>query len=124
MLRLLQSEVEDALITLHGDVSKARRAHQRKAEAAQRLANTAEEWTGKAKVAVDHGREDLARAALLARESDRQKVEDMKAESRHSPIKSPKWTEPSRSLRPSATMSESGSRKSRLAVSHRVRRRP
>lgn len=80
MLRLLQSEIEEALIGLHGDAAKAKRAHERQVEATSRLAAVAEEWTGKAKTAVDHGREDLARAALLARESDRKKVEELEAE--------------------------------------------
>jgi phage shock protein A len=74
MLRLLQSEIEETLIALHGDVAKARRQSERLRVTADRVATAAEEWTAKAKVAIDHGREDLARAALLARESDRAKA--------------------------------------------------
>ncbi|QUL36811.1 PspA/IM30 family protein [Erythrobacter sp. JK5] len=80
MLRLLQSEIEETLITLYGDLAKLRRAHERKVQTAAKLAETAEEWTAKAKVAVDHKREDLARAALLTRESDRKRVAAMRAE--------------------------------------------
>ena len=76
MLRLLQSEIEEALIALHGDAAKARRQQARMQETATRLAADAEEWTAKAKIAVDHGREDLARAALLTREAERAKAAD------------------------------------------------
>jgi phage shock protein A len=76
MLRLLQSEIEETLIALHGDAAKAKRQRERMAETATRLAAAAEEWTGKAKIAVDHGREDLARAALLTREAERAKAAD------------------------------------------------
>jgi phage shock protein A len=79
MLRLLQSEIEETLIALHGDAAKARRQQARMEEAAARLATTAEEWTGKAKIAVDHGREDLARAALLTREAERVKAAEAAA---------------------------------------------
>ena len=74
MLRLLQSEIEETLIVLHGDAAKAKRQQARMEETAARLAAAAEEWTGKAKIAVDHGREDLARAALLTREAERAKA--------------------------------------------------
>lgn len=76
MLRLLQSEIEEALIALHGDTAKARRQQGRLHDTATRLAAGTEDWTGKAKVAVDHGREDLARAALLTREAERAKAAD------------------------------------------------
>lgn len=71
MLRLLQSEIEETLIVLHGDAAKARRQCDRLREPAMRIAAGAEEWTGKAKIALDHGREDLARSVLLAREGER-----------------------------------------------------
>ena len=76
MLRLLQSEIEETLIALHGDAAKAKRQQGRLQDTAARLAAGAEEWTGKAKIAVDHGREDLARAALLTREAERAKAAD------------------------------------------------
>ncbi|WP_296721460.1 PspA/IM30 family protein [Erythrobacter sp.] len=79
MLRLLQSEIEEALIALHGDAAKARRQQTRLHDTAARLAAGAEDWTGKAKIAVDHGREDLARAALLTREAERAKAADATA---------------------------------------------
>lgn len=80
MLRLLETEVEEALIALHADLAKAERAHKRQKDTASRLSQSAESWTAKAKTAVDHGREDLARAALLARESERKQSDEAKAE--------------------------------------------
>lgn len=80
MLRLLQSEIEEALIALHGDAAKAKRQQTRLQDTAARLSAGAEEWTGKAKIAIDHGREDLARAALLTREAERAKAADAAAD--------------------------------------------
>lgn len=79
MLRLLQSEIEETLIALHGDSARAKRQRERLSDTAARLAAGAEEWTGKAKIAIDHGREDLARAALLTREAERAKAADAAA---------------------------------------------
>lgn len=79
MLRLLQSEIEETLIALHGDAAKAKRQRERMEDSATRLSAAAEEWTGKAKIAIDHGREDLARAALLTREAERAKAADANA---------------------------------------------
>jgi phage shock protein A len=68
MLRLLRGRLQEALIALQGDLTRAeRQAERRRAEAAQ-LAATVASWTDKARTAMDHKREDLARAALLARE--------------------------------------------------------
>jgi phage shock protein A len=80
MLGLLLTEVEENLIGLHGDLTRAQREHARLAQKAERVAADAEDWTAKAKTAVDHGREDLARAALLARESERRTADELAAE--------------------------------------------
>jgi phage shock protein A len=68
MLRLLRGRLQEALIALQGDLTRSeRQAERHRAQAAQ-LAAAATGWTDKAKTAMDHKREDLARAALLARE--------------------------------------------------------
>ncbi len=74
MLRLLLTEIEESLIGLHSDALKTRREHERTTRKAQRTSEQAEEWTAKAKIAVDHKREDLARSALLAREDGRKQA--------------------------------------------------
>lgn len=81
MLRLLLTELEENLIGLHGDLSTAQREHSRLVVQAEKVATDAEGWTAKAKVAVDHGREDLAHAALLARESGRKHAAELASES-------------------------------------------
>ena len=68
-LGLLRSEIEETLISLHSELTMTERQQQRTQSHSEKLAAEAETWTGKAKTAVDHGREDLARAALLAREN-------------------------------------------------------
>ncbi len=80
MLRLLLSEIEESLIGLHGDLSKTKREHERTAQRADLTAKKAEEWTAKAKTAVDHKREDLARAALMAREDGRNQAVSLSQE--------------------------------------------
>lgn len=67
-LGLLRSEVEETLISLHSELTMTKRQQERTQSHSEKLAREAETWTGKAQIAVDHGREDLARAALAARE--------------------------------------------------------
>lgn len=80
MLRLLRAEIEESLILLSGDLSRARRRQERLAGDAERVAQEAEEWTTKARTAMDHKREDLARAALLTREGERKRAGQLKAD--------------------------------------------
>lgn len=77
MLRLLQTEIEESLITLHGDLTRTARQAERQAKEAQATAASADGWTAKAKTAMDHKREDLARAALMAREDERVRAEKL-----------------------------------------------
>ena len=78
LLARLQREIEEALIGLAGETTKARRQQERlKAELVQ--ANSQEaDWGAKARVAMDNGREDLARQALHAREDSRGKIAQLK----------------------------------------------
>lgn len=77
MLGHLQREIEEALIGLHGDIAKARRQKERKQSECDKAGWTLSDWDDKAKVAMDHGREDLARQALMAREECRSSIEAM-----------------------------------------------
>ena len=78
MLAQLQREIEEALISLAGDISKARRQKDRLDAEQVRAGLRIGEWNEKAKVAMDHRREDLARQALLAREDCRAGIEEIK----------------------------------------------
>ncbi len=82
MLGNLCTEIEESLIALHGELSQARRRAERCAEQATAVSAQAEEWTAKAKTAMDHKREDLARSALLAREDERARAKSLAAESK------------------------------------------
>ena len=77
MLRMLQSEVEEKLIDLHRDLGVSERDAKQMAAQAKAQARQAAQLTEKAKHAVDHGREDLAREALLARESAQRKAVEL-----------------------------------------------
>lgn len=68
MLKLLRREVEDAIVAVQGELSGGERKHRRLLDNAAKLEASVDEWNAKAKTAIDHGREDLARSALLARE--------------------------------------------------------
>lgn len=77
MLAHLQREIEEVLIGMHGDISKARRQKERKQTELEKAGWTLSDWDDKARVAMDHGREDLARQALMAREDCRSSIEVM-----------------------------------------------
>ena len=78
MLAQLQREIEEALISLTGDISKTRRQKDRLDAEQVRAQSRIAEWNEKAKIAMDHQREDLARQALLAREDCRAGLEEIK----------------------------------------------
>lgn len=78
MLAQLQREIEEALISLTGDISKTRRQKDRLDAEQVRAQSRIGEWNEKAKIAMDHQREDLARQALLAREDCRAGIEEIK----------------------------------------------
>lgn len=82
MLLLMRTEIEDSLVSLQGDLTKARRKAERLASNATAKTDGAEEWTAKAKVALDKGREDLARSALMAREGDRKLAAQLEADAK------------------------------------------
>lgn len=74
MLRQLQREIEEAIIALEGERTNTRQ-HKRRLEASLTQNELREaDWGDKAKTAMDHGREDLARQALLAREDCRETI--------------------------------------------------
>lgn len=75
MLANLQREIEEVLIDLHGDIAKARRLKERKQAEIEKGRWAEADWGDKAKLAMDHGREDLARQALMAREDCRTSIE-------------------------------------------------
>ena len=78
MLARLQREIEEALVGLHGEVSKARRQKDRLENELTQAGLREADWSDKAQIAMDNGREDLARQALMAREDCRAGIERVK----------------------------------------------
>lgn len=80
MLLLLRTEIEESILKLTEARSRASSRASKAARLAAQKAATADDWTAKAKLAMDKGREDLGRAALLAREGDRAAAQELAAE--------------------------------------------
>lgn len=80
MLLLLRTEIEDSILKLTEARAKAASRASKASRLAEQKAATAEDWTAKAKLAMDKGREDLGRAALLAREGDKAAAQQLAAE--------------------------------------------
>jgi phage shock protein A len=68
MLSHFQRQLQEYIVTLQGDLTRAQRQQERLASQALELDLKAADWTDKARIAMDHKREDLARSALLTRE--------------------------------------------------------
>ena len=78
MLSMLQREIEESIISLTGERTRVSQAKRRfEASLTQHELREAD-WSDKAKTAMDHGREDLARQALQAREDCRQAIATLK----------------------------------------------
>lgn len=80
MLLLLRTEIEDSILKLTEARAKASSRAKKALRLSEAKAAAADEWTAKAKVAMDKGREDLGRSALLAREGDRAAARELAAE--------------------------------------------
>lgn len=80
VLRRFQREVEQAIISLEGERTLTEQRKVRLERKFTQQSLRAEEWTDKAKIAMDHDREDLARQALVAREDCRNQVTSLESE--------------------------------------------
>ncbi len=80
MLTLLQREIEESIITLTGEHTRVTQTKRRLEASLTQHELREADWSDKAKTAMDHGREDLARQALLAREDCRQTMVRLKDE--------------------------------------------
>jgi phage shock protein A len=80
MLTMLQREIEESIISLTGDHTRVSQTKRRLETSLTQHELKEAGWGDKAKTAMDHGREDLARQALLAREDCRQAIVRLKDE--------------------------------------------
>lgn len=80
MLSLFQHQLQEYVIALQGDHTRATRRAERLTEQAAKLDRAAAEWTSKAQTAMNHKREDLARSALLTREQTAAEADAARAE--------------------------------------------
>lgn len=79
MLRLLQLELEEAIISLTGDQTRATRRARDAADQAKAQDKAAADWQDKAKLALAGGRDDLARAALGEKDNAKVAAADLRA---------------------------------------------
>ena len=80
MLNRLQREIEEAIISLEGERTLASQRKTRLEAQLTQLEMREADWSDKAKTAMDHGREDLARQALIAREDCTASIAKIKEE--------------------------------------------
>jgi phage shock protein A len=79
MLRLLQLEIEEAIIALTGDAARAERRSREAETSARAHAKAAKDWQDKARLALSKDREDLARGALAERANAETGADAMRA---------------------------------------------
>lgn len=80
VLQRLQREIEESIIALERERTLTERRKSRLESQLAQIETTAKGWGEKAKTAMDHGREDLARQALMAREDCAASVTQTKEE--------------------------------------------
>jgi phage shock protein A len=83
LIKLMIQEMEDTLVELKASCAGAMASRTRVTRARDTAAEGAKKWDGKARLAVEKGREDLAREALLEKRACQQEVEDREKEIIH-----------------------------------------
>lgn len=78
LLHKLQREIEEAIISLAGERTRVTQKIKRYEASLTQNELREADWGGKARTAMDHGREDLARQALMAREDCRETIAELK----------------------------------------------
>ena len=83
LIKLMIQEMEDTLVELKASCAGAMASRTRVNRARDTAAEGVGKWDQKARLAVEKGREDLAREALLEKRACQQEVEDRNKESEH-----------------------------------------
>lgn len=80
MIRLIVQEMEDTLVEVRSSSTRVMADRKTVSRRVQRLHDDMADWEGKAKLAISKGREDLAKAALLEKQSIGEEVAAVEAE--------------------------------------------
>ncbi|MFT7129959.1 MAG: phage shock protein A [Gammaproteobacteria bacterium] len=80
MIRLIVQEMEDTLVEVRSSSARVMADRKTVSRRVQRLHDDMAEWEGKAKLAISKNREDLAKAALLEKQSIGEEVAAVEAE--------------------------------------------
>lgn len=80
MVRLIIQEMEDTMVEVRSTAVRSLARRKEVARAIERLELDAEDWSRKAELAVTKNRDDLARAALSARERAVERMDAMRRE--------------------------------------------
>jgi len=80
LIRLIIQEMEDTLVEIKASCAGAMAARKKVARDLEAIRQRAADWQAKAELAVDKGREDLAREALLMRRDFSQRAQELEEE--------------------------------------------
>jgi phage shock protein A len=80
LIRLMIQEMEDTLVEIKAGCAGAMAARKKVERELSGTQARAEDWQAKAELAVDKGREDLAREALITRRAFLQRVQELEQE--------------------------------------------
>ena len=83
LIKLMIQEMEDTLVELKASCAGAMASRTRVTRARDAAAEGVQKWDGKARLAIEKGREDLAREALLEKRACQQETDDREKEIAH-----------------------------------------
>lgn len=83
LIKLMIQEMEDTLVELKASCAGAMASRTRVTRARDIAAESVGKWESKARLAIEKGREDLAREALLEKRACQQETDDREKESTH-----------------------------------------
>ena len=80
LIRLMIQEMEDTLVEIRASCAEAIATRKRVERAQEEATARADQWNERAQLAVDKGREDLAREALIERRTYHERAESLERE--------------------------------------------
>lgn len=80
LIRLMIGEMEDTLVEIRASCAEAMATKKKVERAREETLSRAEKWSKRARLAVDKGREDLAREALMEKRRYQERAEALESE--------------------------------------------